>query len=194
MVTLIAGTNRSNSKTAEIAAYYQKELFAQHGIESRLLDLASLPPEFISGHMYGKGPKHPSYHALMDTLAGTTHSVWLFPEYNNSFPGVMKSFLDSFPFPNPLKGTAAAMVGISAGTNGGANGMSHLADILSYLGVSVLPQRLRIYSIMENWKDGEITQPMLRSIMAEQQAALAASILPTVQHRAAPLVMNGDRS
>jgi NAD(P)H-dependent FMN reductase len=106
----------------------------------------------------------------------------------------MKSFLDSFPFPNPLKGTIAAMVGISAGTNGGANGMSHLADVLNYLGVSVLPQRLRLYSIIENWADGEIVQPMLRSIMAEQQAALAASVHATIQHAGTPLVLAGNRS
>ena len=175
MVGIVIGTNRHNSRTAEVAAYYAAQLMEVHNQPSFLVDLAELPPSFISGQMYGQGLKDPGFEALATKLAKAQRTVWVMPEYNNSFPGVLKSFLDSFPFPNPLSGGRAAMVGVSAGTNGGANAMSHWADILNYVGIMVVPQRLRIYSLAKTWQNGTLQDGALAKILSQQMAALLAN-------------------
>ena len=110
----------------------------------------------------------------MEQMVKAQRVVWVFPEYNNSFPGVLKSFLDTFPFPNPLKGTVSAMVGLSAGTNGGANAMSHWNDIISYLSMVVVPQRVRIYGVNQHWKDEQFTHPVFDELITEQAKQLMA--------------------
>jgi chromate reductase len=53
--------------------------------------------------------------------------------------------------------------------------LSHLTDILFYLGTSVLPQRVRLPNISKAMsKEGDITDPLLRQVLREQAEALLA--------------------
>jgi chromate reductase len=53
--------------------------------------------------------------------------------------------------------------------------LSHLTDILFYLGTSVLPQRVRLPHISQCMsKEGDITDPLLRQVLREQAQALLA--------------------
>ena len=70
--------------------------------------------------------------------------VFITPEYNGSFPGVLKAFIDGMRFPGTFEGKKCALVGISAGTQGGALAMSHLTDIFNYLGMTVLANKPRL--------------------------------------------------
>ncbi len=174
MVAIVSGTNRLNARTVQICRHYANHLLQAHGEPSEIIDLAELPPEFISGHLRGHGTEQPEFRQLVERMAQADRVVWVFPEYNNSFPGVLKAFLDTFPFPNPLKGSVSAMVGISAGTNGGANAMSHWADILNYLGMVVVPQRVRIYAVNQHWQDGGFTNPVFDELILQQARQLMA--------------------
>ena len=40
------------------------------------------------------------------------------PQYNGSFPGVFKAFIDGYAYPNVFKGDKAALVGVSKGFRG----------------------------------------------------------------------------
>jgi chromate reductase, NAD(P)H dehydrogenase (quinone) len=180
VVTIISGTNRIGSRTRTLAEYYAQTLERAFGEQTTILDLADLPSDFISGEMYGKKERHPAFEALAKQLVEGGRVVYVFPEYNNSYPGVLKSFIDSFPYPNPMRGGVAAMVGISAGTNGCANGMTHLSDVLNYLGIFVLPQRLRIGLAMQSFTGTELSSP-LEKIMREQMEQLLAFPLPVAE-------------
>lgn len=174
MVTLIAGTNRPGSRTLQIARHYARHLTQVYGEETHVVDLSIFPAEFISGHLRGQGLAEQDFRLAVEKMQDAGRLVWLFPEYNNSFPGVLKSFLDSFPFPNPLKGSVNAMVAISAGTNGGANALSHWADIIQYLGMVVVPQRVRIFGINQNWVGDDFALPVFNDLIALQAAELMA--------------------
>lgn len=174
MVAIVSGTNRPNSRTLQISHYYADHLRLAHEQEVDVIDLAELPPEFASGHWHGYGAEIPMFRHLVDRMARAERVVWVFPEYNNSFPGVLKAFLDTFPFPNPLKGSVTAMVGISAGTNGAANAMSHWADIVQYLGLLLVPQRVRIPSVNQHWQEGKFTTPVYKELIALQARELMA--------------------
>ena len=65
--------------------------------------------------------------------------VIIVPEYNASFPGVLKAFIDGLTYPGGIQGKKAALVGLSGGGQGGLLAMTHLTDVLMYLGTTVLP-------------------------------------------------------
>ncbi|HUH33343.1 MAG TPA: NAD(P)H-dependent oxidoreductase, partial [Daejeonella sp.] len=53
MITIIAGTNRSESNTLKLANYYHNALH-QRGISSEVISLTDLPPNFMDTDLYGK--------------------------------------------------------------------------------------------------------------------------------------------
>ena len=173
MVTVIAGTNRPNSRTGQIARYYAQTLESEFDTAAQVVELTDLAPEFLAGHLHGKALHTEIFERVAQPILASRQLVWIFPEYNNSYPGVLKAFLDAFPFPNPMRGSVSAMVGVSAGTNGGANALAHWADVLNYLGIYVVPQRLRLFGINHNWKqEGGFTEPAFEQIMREQMTQL----------------------
>ena len=101
--------------------------------------------------------------------------VIIAPEYNASFPGVLKAFIDGLPYPGGIRGKKAALIGLSSGGQGGLLAMTHLSDILMYLGTVVLPQRVRLPFINQdlNAEDG-LNHDLSQQLLREQAEALLA--------------------
>jgi NAD(P)H-dependent FMN reductase len=99
--------------------------------------------------------------------------VFIVPEYNGSFPGVLKTFIDGLGWPNSLTKKKAAIVSISDGSLGGAIASSHLTDIFHYLNCNVLPTLVRIPYMKKNFVEGVIQDDFIKKLMADQAALLA---------------------
>lgn len=174
LITLLAGTNRPNSRARRIANYYTTVL-SDLGAESQILDLAELPADFISTALYEQAGNNLKFNELSTMLNAGDKLVIITPEYNGSFPGVLKAFIDGLPYPGGIRGKKAALVGLSHGGQGGLLAMTHLTDILMYLGTSVLPQRVRLPFINQdlNAEDG-LNHDLSRQLLREQAEALLA--------------------
>ena len=144
MITIIAGTNRTSSNTLKIAKYYQKEL-AKKGLETSLLDLQDLPDNIISSDLYGK--RSEAFQNIQDLVTQTTKFLFVIPEYNGSFPGVLKTFIDACAFPESFYDKKACLVGISSGKYGNIRGIEHFNGVCAYLHLNVMPLRLHISNI-----------------------------------------------
>lgn len=86
------------------------------------------------------------------------------PEYNRSYPAVVKNALDigSRPYgQNAWAGKPGAVVSVSPGALGGFGANHHLRQVLSFLEIPVLPQpEAYIGSVMSLLNDqGDITKP-----------------------------------
>ena len=174
MITVIAGTNRPNSRARRVAGYYQT-LLAELGAESQVLDLAELPADFIVSALYANAGSHPDFNRLAARLDAADKWVIVTPEYNGSFPGALKGFIDGLPYPGAFQGKKAALVGLSSGGQGGLLAMTHLTDVLMYLGTSVLPQRVRLPFINQDLNaEGTLNHSLSQQLMREQAAALLA--------------------
>lgn len=144
MVTIISGTNRPSSNTLKVAEYYQRTL-KQKGLETHLFNLEDLPPTLISSDLYGK--RSPEFEAIQKMILQTTKFLFIIPEYNGSFPGVLKTFIDACNFPDSFYDKKAALVGVSSGKYGNIRGIDHFGGVCSYLHLNVLPLRLHIATI-----------------------------------------------
>ena len=175
LITLLAGTNRPNSRARRLANYY-KTLLTDMGAPSQILDLAELPADFIASALYANAGQHPGFNQLATMLDASDKLVIITPEYNGSFPGVLKAFIDGLPYPGGIRGKKAALIGLSSGGQGGLLAMTHLTDILMYLGTTVLPQRVRLpYIDQDLTVEGELRHELSRQLLQEQAAALLAS-------------------
>ncbi len=165
MISIISGTNRPNSKSKEIAIHYQK-LLAAKGEAAQVIDLTELPADFTQSALYGN--KNAQFEALRDKMNESEKYIFVIPEYNNSFPGVLKAFIDGLSYPNAIAHKKCALVGISDGVQGNAVGLCHIVDIFNYLGMHVLAQRIRIPFMKKNWVDHEIQDAFIVDLIDQQ--------------------------
>jgi|EP01037_Dinobryon_pediforme_P011964 NAD(P)H-dependent FMN reductase len=144
MVTIISATNRPGSSTLKVAAYYQKKL-KEKGVDAGLLSLMQLPPTLIESDMYGK--RSAAFAPIQELINQTDKFLFIIPEYNGSFPGVLKTFIDSCDFPGSFYEKKAALTGISSGKYGNIRGIDHFTGVCHYINLHVMPLKLHIGAI-----------------------------------------------
>ncbi|OCX54677.1 NADPH-dependent FMN reductase [Mucilaginibacter sp. PPCGB 2223] len=144
MVTIIAATNRPGSSTLKVAKYYQKTLAAK-GLDTGLLSLTELPDTLIATDLYGK--RSEAFKPIQQLVSATEKFLFVIPEYNGSFPGVLKVFIDACSFPQSFYDKKAALVGVSSGKYGNIRGIDHFTGICNYIHLHVMPLKIHITDI-----------------------------------------------
>jgi NAD(P)H-dependent FMN reductase len=172
MITIIVATNRENSKSRKIADLYAK-IFEQIGQENQILDLKELPHDFAFSALYANTGKNPEFNRMVDMIKSSDKFLFVVAEYNGSFPGVLKTFIDGLEFPSSFQYKKAAMVGISSGVMGGALALSHLTDVLNYLNMHVYAVKPRINRLSANFVDGVIVDKFLSDLVLSQAEGFA---------------------
>jgi len=167
MYTIVSSTNRAGALSLQIAKYYAEQ-FEKRGIESQVLSLADLPHDFVYSALYDNNGKNEVFNIERDKLTNSEKLIFIIPEYNGSFPGILKAFMDGMGYPQGVRGKKAALCGISSGMMGSALAMSHFTDILNYLGCSVYADKPRITAIDKSFKEGAFQESLYSDLVDEQ--------------------------
>jgi chromate reductase, NAD(P)H dehydrogenase (quinone) len=167
MICVIACTNRPNSNSLKIAEYYIK-LLQSEGVACKLIDLNKIPETYLFSALYDNQGKDAVFNEIKMQISSANKFVFIVPEYNGSFPGVLKAFIDGLDYPESFKNKKAALLGISSGVMGGSLALSHLTDILNYLGLHVMASKPRITRIENTFTDGEIKDTFVQGLVAQQ--------------------------
>lgn len=150
MITVISGTNRSNSRTLQVARHFTVQL-KESGVEAQLLDLAEVDMGHYVEEMYDPKAMAPALVALQAKyILDVKKIVFVVPEYNGSFPGVVKLFIDGISinqYPKNLGNSHIALIGVSSGKAGNLRGLDHLASIVNHMGGSVIPNKLPLSNV-----------------------------------------------
>ncbi|TVR77028.1 MAG: NADPH-dependent oxidoreductase [Chitinophagaceae bacterium] len=150
MILLLNGTNRKDSRTSIISGVYRK-ILDEKKIDYCFFSLEDLPKNFLSNTMYEK--RDPEWQKLMESYIFPAEKIILVaPEYNGSFPGILKLFIDSSDVKKSFHGKKVSLTGVAAGRAGNLRGMEHLSGIFLHLKMSVFHNRLPLSSI-ENLLD-----------------------------------------
>ena len=171
MITIISGTNRKHSVSKQVALQYQ-QLLNELSIETALIDLEQLPANFIASALYESQGTNPAFNPIRNHMKEARKFVFIVPEYNGSFPGILKTFLDALEFPGTLTGKKCAMVGLSSGIQGAVMAMSHLTDIFNFLGMHVLANKPKLTRIETLMKEGKITDKSTLERLKEHAQAI----------------------
>ena len=106
------------------------------------------------------------------------------PEYNSSFPAVLKNVIDCVSRPAPgepslvaFMGKVATLMSASPGALGGQRGLIHVRSILGNLGVIILPDQIALGKAHEAFHvDGTLTDPKQQTRIEELGKTLASFI------------------
>lgn len=167
MITIVSGTNRQNSVSAKVAHLYQS-LLLQHQEDSNIIDLADLPKDFVYTALYENNGKNAEFNKFLEQIRNSNKYVFIIPEYNGSFPGVLKAFIDGMEYPNSFQNKKCALVGISSGMQGAGLALSHMTDIFNYLGMNVLALKPKLARIESNFDGEEVTDKLYSQLLEEQ--------------------------
>ena len=115
------------------------------GVEAQILSLSNLPANLIQTDLYGK--RSQEFEGIQDIVSKTEKFIFIIPEYNGSFPGVLKVFIDACDFPQSFYNKKAALVGISSGKYGNVRGIDHFTGVCHYMHIDVMALKLHISSI-----------------------------------------------
>src|SRR5262245_17278926 len=126
-IPVILGTTRKGRMSVHAARFILNQLQKRDGITSELIDIGELNLPFDDA---GEAVKDPRFSAAMERADAI---VIVSPEYNHSFPGLLKHVLDSCLKEYIHK--AAGVVGVSAGIFVVARMSEHFQPILSDLGL-----------------------------------------------------------
>lgn len=154
-VSIICGTNRTDAISLGITQAYQSAL-EDLGIKTNLINLATLPPDFAFSALYENEGKNDRFNIFREQMQESGKFVFIVPEYNGSFPGVLKTFIDGLAYPHTFRNKKCALVGVASGGQGSSLALSHLTDILNHCGTHVLAYKPRLVKIDDHFIMGAL--------------------------------------
>jgi chromate reductase len=167
----------SHYKIGVIIGSLRKESFNR----KLALALAALAPEgFTFEHLriddlplYNQdedGNQAASVRRLKSEIAACQGVLFITPEYNRSFPGVLKNAIDNASRPygqSAWAGKPAGVIGVSVGAIGTALAQQHLRNVLAYLDMPTLGQPEAFIQVKDDLFDdkGHIGNPNTKKFL-----------------------------
>jgi len=153
--TIISGTNRIGSQSEKVAAEYLRILSGKN-IDACILSLKNLDvldrtPGFLK--------------IENEFLIPAQKFIFIIPEYNGTFPGVLKAMIDNSDVIKVWYHKKALLTGVSSGRAGNLRGMDHLSASLHYMKMYVHYNKLCISEINKViCSDGRLNDETLKNI------------------------------
>ena len=92
-IIIICSTNRNDSVSYQIAQLYSN-ILTEKECPNEVIDLSDLPNDFAFSALYEQAGKNKDFNHFRELMAESKKFVFIVPEYNGSFPGVLKTFND----------------------------------------------------------------------------------------------------
>lgn len=151
MILILSGTNRKGSNTRKIAEYVTQVAKEVSSEEVKFLALEDVAPLINLENMYSADDMPKDLVAIQEEyVLPANKMIILSPEYNGSFSGILKLFIDVMSmrkYAENFKGKSAALIGVASGRAGNLRGLEQLTGLLNYLGMHIYPSKLPISSI-----------------------------------------------
>ena len=146
MILVLAGSTRKDSIHRKLARRTVEALQAA-GAGAVFADLRDYPLPLYDGDLEAEQGRPEAARALKELARRADGFVIASPEYNGSYPAVLKNALDWISRPDPgerhlavFRGKPAGIVTASPGPHGGVRGLRQLGELLGMIGVTVEDQ------------------------------------------------------
>jgi NAD(P)H-dependent FMN reductase len=135
MITIISGSSRAGNNTKKVALEY-KRLLKENFNETALL--------YALDEINGAQRDEDFVHAEAELLIPASKFIIVLPEYNGSYPGILKLMIDNSDIKKVWANKKVLLVGVATGKAGNLRGMEHLTGSLLHMKMLVHPNRLPI--------------------------------------------------
>ena len=137
MFIIISGTNRVGSNTLKVAKEYHRILI-EKGNAATVFSLEGV----------NVLQRDAAFEAIeKEILMPNNTFIFVAPEYNGSFPGVLKLLFDTGKTHELWWHKKALLTGVATGRAGNLRGLDHLTAVLNHMKVTVYPNQLPLSSI-----------------------------------------------
>ena len=164
-IVVVCGTNRDGA-LSRLLAQETAESYRRLDMSVDLIDMAELPPETLQGSSYKEQPAATA--ALVSRFLKSDGAVFIIPEYNGSYPGVLKLFVDMLPYPEGFDSRPCAFIGLAAGQFKGLRAVEHFQGVAGYRNAHMYPRRLFIGDSYSQFVDGKLSDDELTKRLTEQ--------------------------
>jgi chromate reductase len=172
MILVISGSNRPNSNTAIISQFVKEQLAEMYDGQVEMVSLLDLQDGLVNKEMYdASGQSALLRKEQNENFVPADKWVLVSPEYNGSFPGIVKVLFDALSVRDAdvtFHDKKVALIGLSSGRTGNWLGMNQLASILNYLKMNVFHNKVAISHISKIIEDGRVTDAKTKKFIHEQ--------------------------
>lgn len=170
-ILIVSGTNRPDCNALRVARLLEGHYKAAN-VSVDVLSLAEMPKEVFEGSSYAVKP--PGMIAIQQRVLEAVGLHIVTPEYNGSFPGVLKYFIDMLKFPESFERKPVAFTGESAGIWGALRSVEQLQMIFGYRNAYLYPERVFIPGIGQKFSaTGEFTEASIDDRLQKQAVGFA---------------------
>ncbi len=166
MIHLLVGTDRPGSRSAQVAEYI-KPFYEKQGQEVKIMNLLDVGIHQIQAGSYGDGEKPAAMVEAIDELLQSEGLVVICPEYNGSYPGALKFFIDHWKYPESFEHRPVAFIGLG-GRFGGLRPVEHLQQVFGYRNGFIYPDRVFLTNIFGILKEGQVTDTVMADLLMIQ--------------------------
>jgi chromate reductase len=165
-ILIISGTNRPGSHSLKVAHVLRQHYEKLHA-DVDLLSMADLPRDVFEPASYAHKP--PAMVEIQNRVLRSQGLHVIVPEYNGSFPGVLKYFIDMLKFPESFERKPVAFIGESAGAWGAIRAVEQLQLIFGYRNAYIFPERVFISGVHNRFDvGGNLTDAAIDERLAKQ--------------------------
>lgn len=180
MKYIISGTNRRGSRSLQVAQLIQR-YYKELGEDVEIMDLVDFQCSPLDEAPYPA--------ELPENLAKWVNKVNLSeglivvcPEYNGSYPGILKYFIDHWKYPESFEYRPVCLVGLG-GRFGGLRPVEHLQQVFNYRNSYIFPERVFVTNVWQVLVEGELKDELLVKLLRQQASGFQkfVSALKTAQ-------------
>lgn len=159
MITVISGTDRPENLTQLFAKYLVEAIEKISDEKVKYVDLQEVMPMLQNSNIYDGSTHSLQFQALQEaSIIETDKIVVLAPEYNGSFPGVLKVFIDACTrnrYKENFHFKKVFLSGLAAGRAGNLRGVGQLAAIFNHMSATIIAPHFYASGISK-FLDGEM--------------------------------------
>lgn len=150
-IHILSATDRPNSNAFKVASYADK--FLSERVTTKLFTLMDFPLKDVVGGKYHYKPS--SVKKFNEDFLDADGFLFVIPEYNGGFPGILKLFYDYLPFPEALGKMPICLIGEAAGAFGALRPVEQFSQLLIYRQAHIFPERIFIQRVNDSFDENE---------------------------------------
>lgn len=165
MKLIVSATNREGSYSLKVSQIV-RDIYQNLSEQCEILDLRSLDFKTVLNNPYPE--KLPlELKPACDKIVESEALIIVCPEYNGSFPGIFKYFIDHWHYPKSFSFKPVCLIGLG-GRFGALRPLEHLSDVFFYRNSFLFPEKIFISNVQKMFKDGSLMDKELLKRIKKQ--------------------------
>lgn len=167
MIQVLIATNRKGSRSSLLGSDIVERFRAQKQ-DCELMSLEDVDWSELSSNEYGADAIPASLKSKVEKINDADGVYLVVPEYNGSFPGVLKVFIDYFDYPKSFEFRPVCFTGLG-GMFGGLRPVEQIQGVFGYRNSFMYPERVFIRNVWEVLSDdGAIKNDVISELLDNQ--------------------------